>query len=156
MHAPAFIFKYCSKQCSKQAELVCNSAVLLRLPSRQAAEFENNSALPELFLHQITQHEEQRPFVSRGIASGAVNAQFGEFSEPVVGAVHGMYRRTGSGVCRAEQRSARCRAEQRSAWAEDSSALQLRFRFRFIFVVPRWVIFGIGTNLGILAIQIPA
>jgi hypothetical protein len=47
---------------------------LLWFPSIQAAEFKNNSALPKLFLHQITQHEEQRWFVGRGIASGAVNA----------------------------------------------------------------------------------
>ena len=33
-------------------------AVLLRLPSIQAAEFKNNSALPKLFLHQIIQHQE--------------------------------------------------------------------------------------------------
>jgi len=72
----------CSKKCllKKQelrpciAELVCNSAALLRFPSIQAAEFKSNSALPKLLPHQITQHEEQEWFVGCRIALGAVNA----------------------------------------------------------------------------------
>ena len=38
--------------------------------------------------HQVAQHEKQEWFVRRGITSGAVDAQLGEFSEPIIGAIH--------------------------------------------------------------------
>lgn len=67
---------------------------------------------------QVAECEKQEGLVRGWIASGAVNAQFGEFPEPVVGSVHGRYRLMAAGVCRAEQRSAGRRAEAPSAQAE--------------------------------------